>query len=126
MSKIENIKRMLEAFLISLLSRLPVLVVTLLWRFHKNRKGITALVIALVVSLVALGILIPVGLLVTSNIKTTVDSMDLGTQGNATRLTLFTNIFQGYNLAAIIPIIAAAGIIISVIIGAFAFRQGKQ
>jgi Flp pilus assembly pilin Flp len=95
-------------------------------RLKRDKRGITALVIALVVSLVALGILIPVGLLVTSNIKTTVDSMDLGSQGNLTRTTLFTNIFQGYNLAAIIPIIAAAGIIISVIIGAFAFRQSRQ
>lgn len=95
-------------------------------KLRQNKKGVTMLVLSLVVTLVALGILIPVGLLVTANIQSTVNTYNLGASGNATRTTLFTNIFQAYNLSAIVPIVAAAGIIISVIIGAFAYMSSRK
>jgi hypothetical protein len=37
---------------------------------------------------------------------------------------LFTNIFASFDLAAITPIVAAAGLIIAAILGAFAWKKG--
>ena len=91
-------------------------------RILKDRRGLAAPVLALVVGLVAVAILLPVGLLVVANLKSTVDAMDLRATGNPTRTTLFNNIYSAYGLAVIIPIIAAAGIIIGVIGVYFAFR----
>ncbi len=91
-------------------------------RLRRNKKGVTGLVIALVVSLVALSAMIPIGLLITAKVEDTVDDYVLGVAGNATRDALFANIFAAYDLAAIVPIVAAAGIIISVIVAAFYFK----
>ena len=76
--------------------------------------------LALLITLVSLAILLPVGLLLTAQISQTVNTYALGTSGNATRLAVLNNIWAAFNLSAIIPIVAAAGIIIAVIIGAFA------
>lgn len=92
-------------------------------KLRKDKRGITGMVIALIVSLVSLAILLPVGLLLTAQISQTVNTYALGTSGNATRLALLNNVWASFNLASIIPIVAAAGIIIAVIIGAFAFKQ---
>lgn len=98
----------------------------LLRKFLESRTGVAGVVLALIVTLVALGVIIPIGLLVTANIQTTVNAMDLGTAGNATRTTLFNNIFQAYDLSAITPIIAGAALIISIIIVGFSFRRSGQ
>ena len=95
-------------------------------KLMRNKKGMTGIVIALVVTLVALGVILPVGMLVTANIYDTVSDLNLGTSGNTTRTTLFTNIWSAYSLSAIIPIVGAAGIIISVIIAAFAFQKSRR
>ena len=47
--------------------------------------------------------------------SSTAEAMNLGTSGNATRTTLFTNTYAGFNLAVIIPIVAAAGAILGVV-----------
>ena len=82
----------------------------------KNRRGS----IALVTMLVTLVIVIIIGLVVTAQLNTTALSFNLGASGNATRTTLFTNTWSAYNLAAVIPIVAAAGAIIGVVF--FYFR----
>ena len=87
-----------------------------------DKRGLTGPVMALVIGLVVIGILLPVGLLIVGNLSSTVTAMDLGTSGNATRTTLFSNIYAAFNLAVIVPIIAAAGIIIAVVGAYFAFR----
>lgn len=87
-------------------------------RLLKNKKGN----VALVTMLITLAIIIVVGLIVTGNLYSTATSMDLGTQGNSTRTTLFNNIYSAFNLAVIIPIVAAAGAIMGVIFAYF--RRG--
>ncbi|RLI85620.1 MAG: hypothetical protein DRP01_05820 [Archaeoglobales archaeon] len=87
-------------------------------RLLKNKKGD----VALVTMLITLAIIIVVGLIVTGNLYSTATNMDLGTQGNSTRTTLFNNIYSAFNLAVIIPIVAAAGAIMGVI---FTYFQGK-
>jgi hypothetical protein len=93
-------------------------------KLRDNRKASIAVVIALVVGLISVAIILPVGLFITSSLKTTVDAMDLGAAGNTTRTNLFANIYAAYNLSVIIPIIAAAGLIIGAIGVYFAFRRG--
>jgi len=88
-----------------------------------DKRGLTGPVLALVIGMVVIGILLPVGLIIVGNLKSTVDAMDLGATGNTTRTTLFSNIYAAFNLAVIVPIIAAAGIIISVVGAYFAFRS---
>lgn len=94
-------------------------------KFRENRRGFTAIVIALVITLVALAVILPVGMLVTANIQSIVNAMVLGTAGNATRTVLFANIWSAFNLSAIVPIIGAAGLIIGIILAAFAFQSGR-
>ena len=72
--------------------------------------------LGLVVMLVTLAVILPIGLIVVGNLNTTVSNMDLGSQGNSTRTSLFNNIYSAFNLAVIIPIVAAAGAIIGIVI----------
>jgi len=91
-------------------------------RILTDKKALTGPVLALVIGLVVIAILLPIGLIIVGNLKTTMDAMDLGATGNTTRTSLFSNIYSAFNLAVIVPIIAAAGIIISVVGAYFAFR----
>jgi competence protein ComGC len=84
----------------------------MLEKLKRNKKGSA---LALVIMMVSLVIIIIVGLLVVGQLSTTADTMNLGTSGNATRTTLFTNTYAGFNLAVIIPIIAAAGAILGTV-----------
>ena len=82
-----------------------------------------ALVLGLVITLVALGVVLGVGLLVNYNIQTTLEGMDLGEAGNATRTTLYTNINSAFSLSAIVPIVAGAALVIGAIIAGFAVKS---
>ena len=84
----------------------------MLEKFKRDKKGSA---LALVVMMVSLVIIIIVGLLVVGQLSTTADTMDLGASGNATRTTLFANTYAGFNLAVIIPIVAAAGAILGTV-----------
>ena len=80
------------------------------------------LVLGLVITLVALGVVLGVGLLVNYNIQRSVEAMDLGTQGNATRTALYDNINQAFSLSAIVPIVAGAALVIGAIVAGFAIK----
>jgi heme/copper-type cytochrome/quinol oxidase subunit 4 len=73
-------------------------------------------VLALVVTLISLAVVLVVGIMVIYNLDTTTDAMDLGTTGNETRDSLFTNINTAITLTIIVPIIAGAGLLIAVVI----------
>lgn len=81
------------------------------------------LVLGLVITLVALGVVLGVGLLVNNQIQTTLEAMDLGTEGNLTRTALYTNINQAFSLSAIVPIIAGASLVIGAIVAGFAIKN---
>jgi len=72
--------------------------------------------VAVIATLVTLAIILPIGLMVVGNLNTIIGSYDLGSQGNQTRTSLFNNIYSAFNLAVIIPIVAAAGAIIGIVI----------
>lgn len=92
-------------------------------RFRNEHKGMFALVLGLVITLVALGVVLGVGLMVNYNIQSTVEQMDLGTAGNATRTTLYNNINQAFSLSAIVPIVAGAALVIGAIVAGFAIKS---
>lgn len=89
-----------------------------------NKKGVTMLAIALVIGLVALGVIIPIGMWTSSLVFDVIDDLNLGTSGNATRTTLEANVWSAYNLSTILPIVAVAGVIIVAILGMVAFKKG--
>jgi len=99
----------------------------MLRKLLKNRKGVTGMVIALVVSLVAIGIIIPIGLLVTSTLQTSITE-GMNTTSAAYNVTedVFANIWTAFSLSALVPIIAVAGLLIAIIVGAFAFRASRR
>ena len=98
----------------------------MLKKFLRSRRGIAALILSLVVSLVALAIIIPVGLMIHSSLTGLTKISGMSAQANTTVDNVNNNIYSGFNLVAIVPIIAAAAVIISVILGAFAVRQAGQ
>ena len=71
--------------------------------------------IALIIVVFVMG----VGLIVFANINTILDAQDLGTLGNATRTTLQTNAYSGFDLGALLPIVIAAGAVITILLTAF-------
>jgi Flp pilus assembly pilin Flp len=96
-------------------------------RFLRDCRGVTGLVLSMVVALVTIAILIPIGLLVTTNIG---DSLSLVSSKTANTTVaqnvtydVFQNVYQAFSLSALTPIIAVAGLLIAIIVGAFAFRM---
>lgn len=70
-----------------------------------------------VIAMTALIVVVLIALIIAANLQTVALGMDLGTEGNATRTTLFTNTFTALNLASIGVIIAAAVGILALVIG---------
>jgi ABC-type Fe3+ transport system permease subunit len=64
--------------------------------------------IADVIAMTALIIVVLIALIIAANLQTVATGMDLGTEGNATRTTLFTNTWTGLTLASVGIIISAA------------------
>jgi len=96
---------------------------------RKNRKGVTALVVTLCVSLVALALIIPIGILVTTNLADALDvvAAKSGTTTQAQNITydVFDSIWTSWSLSSLIPIIAVAAVLIAIIVGAFVFRRSR-
>ena len=77
---------------------------------------------SLILGLILIAVALPVGLMITGNIHDVVDNMDLGTQGNQTRTSLFNNIYSAFNLSVILPIILVAGLLLTALGAFFAFK----
>jgi Flp pilus assembly pilin Flp len=95
-------------------------------RFVKNRRGIAALVIGLVVALVACSVILAVGLMIHSNLSTSLSVVTTKTNETSTAENItydvFANVYSAYNLSSVVPLIAGAALIITIIVGAFALR----
>jgi hypothetical protein len=44
---------------------------------------------------------------------------------NTTAYQVYNNVYSAFSLSAVVPIIAAAAVIISIIVGAFAFNRSR-
>lgn len=101
-------------------------------KLRKDKRGITGMIIATVIALVVITIIVPIGIIITSNLYTVASNIVGTTQvlggsgnssaGNATK-AVFDTAWQSYNLAAILSIVAAAGAIITIIVAVFAVRS---
>lgn len=95
-----------------------------------DHKGVTGMVLALVVALVTISILIPIGLLVTTEIGNSMELVSAKTNVTTTAQNVtydvFQNVYTAFSLSALVPIIAVAGLLIAIIIGAFAFRGMRK
>jgi len=85
---------------------------TLFERFRRDRK---ANALGLVILLITVVIVLLIGLVVVGQLSTVSDTFNLGTSGNATRTSLFANIYSAFNLSVLIPIVAAAGALMAII-----------
>jgi len=83
--------------------------------FGKFREDKRAAALALVVLLVTVVVVLIVGLVVVGQLSTTADTFNLGTSGNATRTSLFNNVYSAFSLSVLIPIVAAAGALLAII-----------
>jgi len=66
-------------------------------------------------AMIVLGVLFVIGLDVIGSLQTTANALDLGTSGNSTRGTLFTNIYRAFDLAVIAPIVLAAVALVTIV-----------
>lgn len=92
-------------------------------KLRSNNKGVTGLVIGMVLVLVMCAVLLPIGLLVTSNLQSAMPA--LTGSANTTAYAVYNQVYSAFSLSAVVPIVAAAGVIISIIIGVFAWRRGS-
>ena len=95
----------------------------------KNRKGVTALVVTLCVSLVALALIIPIGILVTTNLSDALDVVSAKSNVTTTAQNItydvFDSIWTSWSLSSLIPIIAVAAVLIAIIVGAFVYKRSR-
>jgi hypothetical protein len=91
-----------------------------------NRKGQTGIAIALIITLVALSVIIPIGMWVTGLIFTSIPQSGWTAAANTTMTTLQSNVWAAYSLSTILPIIAVAGVIIASITGFIVWRRSGQ
>jgi len=87
-----------------------------------NKKGITGMVIGLIVLLIACAVLIPIGIIITASLHAALPSLTAGSVANKTAEAVFTNVYNAFSIAAIVPFVAAAALIIGIIVTAFAVR----
>jgi len=85
-------------------------------RLWTNKRGMAGPVIGLVVGMVVVVIAVIVGLILIGQFSTISAATNYGSAtANATAAAIFTNVYSAFNLMVIIPIIMAAGLVISVI-----------
>lgn len=80
--------------------------------------------IADVIAMTALIIVVLIALIIAANLQTVANGMDLGTDGNATRATLFTNTWTGLTLASVGIIISAAVGILALVLSTLGRASG--
>lgn len=80
--------------------------------------------IADVIAMTALIIVVLIALIIAANLQTVALGMDLGTDGNATRTTLFTNTWTGLTLASVGIIISAAVGILALVLSTLGRATG--
>ena len=97
----------------------------------RNNRGVAAMVIALVIGLVTISVCLAVGLMLQDNLGTALNVITAksGSTTKAENITydVFQNVYSAYSLSSIVPLIAAAGLIITIIVVAFAAygRRGR-
>jgi hypothetical protein len=79
------------------------------------------LALGVVIGLVALGVVMPVGIQVSTQIYNVVNGSDMSTDGRTAFDALYEGIWGGYNLLSISPTVLAGGAIIAILVASFAY-----
>ena len=95
----------------------------------KDRRAIAGLVIGLVVTLVACAVLLAVGLLIHTNLGTSLEVVSAKTVNTTTAQNItydvFNNVWSAYSLTSVVPLIAGAALVVGIIVAAFAIRSRR-
>lgn len=95
-------------------------------KLRRNNRGMVGLVIALIIGVLTALIGTMVGLVVFANFAVNgVDTLALGTTGNATRTTIETQGYTALNLMSLMPLILTASAMIAAVasIGMYAYSK---
>lgn len=88
------------------------------------------MVIALVVALVTISVVIAVGLMLQTNLGDAMNVISAKTNETtrAENITydVFQNVYSAYSLSAVVPLIAVAGLIISIVVASFAIYSRRR
>jgi len=87
---------------------------------HLKGQADVALVLGTVVGLIAVSMTVIMGLMLFENVKGSINRASWSTEANESYDTLIANTGTGYDLITIAPILMAAGVVISLLLG-FAF-----
>lgn len=90
--------------------------------FHRlihNKKAMTGMIIGFVVVMAALAVLLPVGVYLNAQIYASLPT--LTGEANTTAMSVRDNVYAAYQLSTVVPLVAGAGLIITAIVGAFAY-----
>lgn len=81
--------------------------------------------LALPVTLVAVALMIGIGLIVNQSVNGVIDAARPGASAafNTTATSLQNNVFSGYDLASITPIVIGAAAVIAIIVGSLVFTS---
>jgi len=91
-------------------------------KLKNDKRGVTALVLGLVIVLVMLAVILPISLYTVVKIKAAMPTFTANSAEYNASKALYDNIFSAYNIASITPLIAVAGVIIGMIVVGFALR----
>lgn len=96
-------------------------------KLRKNKRGMTGMALATVILVIILTAAVPIGVYITYTLQSVITGLGMTAYSAADNASdqVFTTAWSAYNLMSVLTIIAAAAAIISILIGAFAIRQGK-
>jgi len=91
-----------------------------------GRKGVSPMLYAAILGLLALVVFLPLGVMIWQNVDRSINSTtgSWSTTAKTSYWTTQTNIGSGFQLLAIVPIVFAAAAIIGVMLAAFMLRKG--
>jgi len=87
-----------------------------------KRRGITK-VLAVIVLLVFISVMLPLGILVVDKINNAMPTPS-NTQLASAQNNTISNVATAFDIASIIPLVAIAGLIISILVAYFYLRRG--
>lgn len=122
-----NILKRLSEIALMLLSCALSPIALRLRPFIKNKRGMTGMAIMTVVLVIILTAAVPIGVYITYTLQTVITGLGMTVNSAAANASnaVFTTAWSAYNLMSVLTIIAAAAAIIAILVGAFAFKQGR-
>lgn len=93
-------------------------------KLRRNKKGVSGIILGLVVVLVMLAVILPISLYTVVQIKASMPAFTANSAEYNASKSLYDNIFSAYNIASITPLIAVASVIVAMVVVGFALKRG--